>query len=111
MNRLYGDVAVVVKYGDSTVLVITQRQGTIIQCRDGSLVPLTHDIVFFTVLSGPEAAWVESMDRLGLTHAVAFDYGSDAYLLHSALGHWACGEYAGDLPDQPTAKLEDDPPF
>lgn len=92
MNRLYGDVGIVVKMADGLVLGISQRQGTMIQCRDGTLVPLVHDRIFFVWVDGPEAAYIESMDTFGLTACMVFDYGEDGYRLSEAMALWRANE-------------------
>jgi hypothetical protein len=102
MQNLFAQIAIVQRTEEGLLLaLIVKRDIFIIDgAKDG--VPIMHSPTLFVFVDGPTAAYVESMDRLGLLTGVVFDYGEDGYRLSEAVALWRGNEQRA-LEDRATA--------
>lgn len=110
MQNLFASIAVVTRSDEGLLLALVVKRDVFIidGARDG--VPIMHSPTMFLWVEDPTAAYVESMDRLGLLTGVVFDYGEDCYRVSQAMAVWAAGQRAaGSDPGASTATLLEAP--
>lgn len=109
MQNLFAAIGIVQKTDEGLVVALVLKRPLFVIDGKERGVPLVTPPVLFVWVEGPEQAYIESMERLGLASALVFDFGEDAFRVAAGLAQWAEDERITlsdrSKPRQPTVEV------